>query len=103
MPRGNGMLQYLAFVYAFIGVVLCAAALAFGRNLNYSLWPPTLPVNVLALLGGSRYRVTIGCVLAFVLGPIMRHLAVPAAAGLSCFFMARSLGIRSRDRADKES
>ena len=81
-PAGAGLLQYLAFVYAFIGVLLCAAALATGRNLNYSLWPPTLPASVLARLGGARYRATIGLFLAFVCGPLMRHVVISGVAAL---------------------
>ena len=55
-PAGAGLLQYVAFAYAFIGTLLCAASLAVGRNLNYSLWPPKLPAWLIPLLGGTRYR-----------------------------------------------
>ena len=79
-PRGAGLLQYIAAVYMYVGVLLCSAALLLGRNLNYSLWPPNLPAPVLSLLGGSRYRVVVGACLAFVLGPFMRQIVVPAAA-----------------------
>ena len=48
-PPGLGLLHI--FIYTFIGVVLCAAALLTGRNLNYSLWPPNVPAQV---LGGAR-------------------------------------------------
>ena len=39
-PRAAGLLQYIACIYFFMGVVLCGLALATGLNLNYSLWPP---------------------------------------------------------------
>ena len=91
-PIGAGMVQYIAFIYGYIGVVLCAAALFLGRNLNYSLWPPTLPASVLAVLGGTRYRVTVGCFLAFVLGPSMRLLMVPGAARLCSVWKSRQKG-----------
>ena len=81
-PRATGLLQYLAFIYGFVGVLLCGLALATGRNLNYSLWlPPALPDGAYRYLGGARYRLVIGTVLAFVLGPLMRHAVVPLAAG----------------------
>ena len=80
-PPGLGLLQYLSFIYTFIGVVLCAAALLTGRNLNYSLWPPNVPAQVHLLLGGARYRATVGLILAFVAGPLMRHAVVPLASG----------------------
>ena len=82
-PRAAGLLQYLAFIYGFVGVLLCGLALATGRNLNYSLWPPpALPDGAYPYLGGARYRLAIGTVLAFVLGPLVRHVVVPLAAGL---------------------
>jgi hypothetical protein len=75
------LLQYLAFIYGFVGVLLCGLALATGRNLNYSLWPPpALPDGAYLYLGGARYRLAIGTLLAFVLGPLMRHVVVPLAA-----------------------
>ena len=81
-PRAAGLLQYLAFIYAFVGVLLCGLALATGRNLNYSLWPPpALPDGAYPYLGGARYRLVIGTLLALVLGPLMRHVLVPLAAG----------------------
>ena len=82
-PRGAGLLQYLAFIYAFVGVLLCGASLATGHNLNYALWPPDSIRPHLGALGDERfYRVIIGALLAFLVGPIMRHVAVPAAAAL---------------------
>ena len=76
------MLQYLAFIYAFVGVLLCGASLAIGHNLNYALWPPDSIRPHLGALGDERYRVIIGALLAFVVGPLMRHVAVPASAAL---------------------
>lgn len=64
--------QYAAFANAYIGVALCIVAVLVGRNINYSLWPPPLPPAVEALLGGSYYRVTVGLLLTFVAGPLMR-------------------------------
>ena len=68
---------YLSFVFPYIGVGLCSLAVATGWNANYSLWPPSLPQSILDTLGGPWYRVTIGCFLAFVLGPAMRYALVP--------------------------
>lgn len=115
-PRGAGLLQYLAFIYAFIGVFLCVRAaapslparaptprrpapppfrtplsasprtqtlaLATGRNINYSLWPPSLPAAVTTRLGGARYRLTVGTGLAFVFGPLMRLAVVPGVSSM---------------------
>lgn len=79
----TGFLQYLTFIYFFLGVFLCALSLALGRNLNYSLWPPnTLPEAMYPLLGGAHYRLTIGTALAYAAGPLMRHAVVPALSGL---------------------
>ena len=65
-----------------MGVLLCGLALATGRNLNYSLWPPpALPDGAYPYLGGARYRLVIGTLLALVLGPLMRHGVVPLPAG----------------------
>lgn len=101
--RGLGFLQYLSFIYAFVGVLLCGASLALGRNLNYSLWPPpALPAALLTFLGGSRYRLSIGGFLAFVMGPAMRYLVVPAASAL-VGGLARCLGLEQRKmRAKRE-
>ncbi|KAG8467465.1 hypothetical protein KFE25_000781 [Diacronema lutheri] len=71
--------QYLAFANAYIGVALCAFALVVGRNVNYSLWPPPLPARVEGMLGGTYYRVTVGLVLSFGIGPLMRTAYYPAA------------------------
>lgn len=64
--------QYAAFANAYVGVALCIVAVLAGRNINYSLWPPPLPPAVEAMLGGSYYRVTVGLLLTFVAGPLMR-------------------------------
>lgn len=83
-PSGlRAFAQYLAFANAYIGVFLCAYALLTGRNINYSLWPPpALPDSMVALVGGHRYRVSIGLLLAFVVGPAMRFGFFPAATWL---------------------
>lgn len=71
--------QYVAFANSYIGVFLASLALAAGRNLNYSLWPPPLPPGVEASLGGVYFHVTMGLLLSFVLGPLMRVVYYPAA------------------------
>ena len=82
--RANGsasaFVQYVAFAYTYIGVALCAIALVTGRNLNYSLTPPKTAgfVDVAIRSSGPYYRVMVGAALAFVVGPLMRWLVVPA-------------------------
>ena len=95
LPR-RAFMRYLSFVYPFIGVALCMAALATGRNLNYSLWPPTLPAALLERLGGSYYRVTIGMALGFVVGPFMRFAAIPAVAAVCRLVVVEGCGLSSR-------
>lgn len=86
--RGAGFLQYLSFIYFFLGVFLCTLSLVLGRNFNYSLWPPnTLPAAMYPMLGGARYRLTIGTTLAYVAGPLMRLAVVPALARLLRLFV----------------
>ena len=81
--RGAGFLRYLSFIYFFLGVFLGVLSLVLGRNFNYSLWPPnTLPAAMYPMLGGARYRTTIGTALAWVAGPLMRFAVVPALSGL---------------------
>ena len=71
--------QYVAFMLAHTGVLLCGVSLLTGRNLNYSLWPPPkLPAALIKRLGGPRYRVSIGAALALVVGPLMRYVVIPA-------------------------
>ncbi|KAJ1621233.1 hypothetical protein T492DRAFT_1072020 [Pavlovales sp. CCMP2436] len=77
--------QYVAFANSYIGVSLCAFALLVGQNINYSVWPPPLPPNVEALLGGSYYRVTVGLILSFALGPFMRRVYYPIVAAIVGF------------------
>jgi hypothetical protein len=82
-PIGLGSFaQYLAFANAYIGVTLCVAALLLGSNLNYSLWPPPLPAAVERMLGGVYYRVTVGLILSFLVGPMMRLGFYPASAAV---------------------
>jgi hypothetical protein len=70
---------YVAFMFLHSGLLLTSAALITGHNLNYSLWPPPkLPVALVEALGGTGYRLSIGCCLSFVIGPLMRHAVVPA-------------------------
>eukprot|EP00900_Chrysochromulina_parva_P012036 jgi/Chrpa1/20833/Chrysochromulina_OHIO_Genome00006623-RA len=70
---------YVAFMFLHSGLLLTSAALITGHNLNYSLWPPPkLPVALVEALGGKGYRLSIGCCLSFVIGPLMRHAVVPA-------------------------
>ena len=40
---------------------------------------------MVAWLGGERYRVTVGMLLAFVVGPAMRFAIIPMASGLAAF------------------
>lgn len=83
-PRAfGGFAQYMALANAYIGVGLCAFAVATCRNANYSLWPPKLPETVLELLGGSQnYRRSVGLLLSYVVGPAMRWTTVPLTLAL---------------------
>ena len=79
MESALSLTVYVAFMFLHSGLLLTSAALITGHNLNYSLWPPPkLPVALVEALGGKGYRLSIGCCLSFVIGPLMRHAVVPA-------------------------